>query len=280
MPQETVQTQLVFWHLHRKITAVFDRYIATENSLLAANTAAEMYAEKLLWARSLSEHPEGKYYKLELFDEALARVMQQKAAASLPVTWQQNLFVQLCLHCLTSSQNPIGSLSVRALINEFGAQLVSLRTQLLDIIQDDTEDFADISTPVERFTNLGCFMSAVAADATYRPAYPLDEYDLWSLGQVGAELVTGITRADNDFDIYEDLIRLKIFKVCVTWLDENEESLIKEICQEEEDVYLCGDRLCSFVDSDWLELTDAEGEYPTLAHKAENAALVMLESLP
>lgn len=277
MPQAVGQTQSVFWLLHRKITAVFHQYISTGDSSLAANTAIEIYVENLAWARFLSEDPRGKYHKPELFDEVLARVMQQGAAASLPVTWQQNLLVQLCLHCLISSHNPIGSLNVQTLVTEIGTHLISLRTQLLDFIQDDTTDSADISTTVERFTNLGSFMSAMSADATNRPAYPLDVNDLWSLGQVGLELVLGIVKVDNDFDIYEDLIRLNIFKVCITWLDENEEFLSKEICHKE-DLYLCVDRLCSFVDSDWLELTDAEGEYPALAHKAKSAVLVMLRN--
>lgn len=92
------------------------------------------------------------------------------------------------------------------------------------------------------------------------------------------ELVLGIVQADNDFDIHEDLIRFKIFKVCIAWFDENEEFLSRELCQEH-DLYLCEHRLCAFLDADWLELVDGEGEYPVLVHKAENAVLLILRNL-
>lgn len=135
---------------------------------------------------------------------------------SPPVTCQQNMLVQLVLHILSSPHNPTGSLRVQALINETGTKLVSLRTELLDFIQDDSEP-ANMPASIASFINLGLFMSTVFGDATKRPAYPLDCHDLESLGQVGVELITGITQAD------KDLICLNIFKVCITWFDENEE---------------------------------------------------------
>lgn len=278
MPRPIVRTHLVFWLLHHKITSAFDGYLATGESSLAASVATITCAQKQGWTRFCLEDPKGKYFKPELFDEVLARVIRNKAEVSIPVSWQQNMLVQFCLHCLASSQNPIGSLNVQTLVAELGAQLISLRTQLLDFVQDDTADSDKISTTVERFTNLGCFMSAIFCDAAKRPVYPLDHHDLWSLGQVGKELVLGILQADNDFDIYEDLIRLKIFKVCITWFDENRELMSQELC-EEHDLYLCEYRLCSFLDADWLELTDREGEYSVMVQKAENAVLLILRNL-
>lgn len=277
MPRPIVQTRLYFWLLHHQITDVFDLYLATGNSSLVADMAIVVYAQKQFWARFCSEDPTGKYFKLELFDEVLARIIRQRAAIFPPVSWQQNMLVQFCLHCFASSQNPMGSLNIQTLITEIGTQLLSLRTQLLDFVQDDdTAESANMPNRVAQFTNLGTFMSAVAADASKRPAYPLNEHDLWLLGQVGVELVLGIVQADNDFDIHEDLIRLKIFKVCTVWFDENGEFLSKELC-EEHDLYLCEHRLCSFLDADWLE--DGEGEYPVLVHKAENAVLLILRNL-
>lgn len=278
MPRPIVETHLFFWLFHRSVTAAIDQYLATGNSSLAANMANVIYEQRAGWVKYLSEDPNGKHFKLDLFDEVLARVVRQKAEISPPVTYQQDLLVQLCLHIFASSQNPRGSLSVQTLITEVGAQLVSLRTQLLDLVQDDeTAGSANMSTTVAKFANLGCFMSAIAADTSNRPAYPLDEHDLWSLGQVGVELVRGIMQADNDFDIYEDLIRLNIFKVCITCFNENEEFLCKELCKE--DLYLCEHRLCSFLDSDWLELADRENEFPILVIKAENAVLTILRTL-
>ncbi|KAG6367149.1 hypothetical protein INS49_001332 [Diaporthe citri] len=238
-----------------------------------------IYEQRAVWARYLSADPNGKYFRLELFDEVLARVVRQKAEVSLPVTYQQNMLVQLCLHLFSSSQNSRGSLGVQTTITEIGTQLVSLRTQLLDFIQDDdTAGSANMSNTVAKFTNLGCFLSAITSDASRRPVYPLDDHDLCSLGQVGVELVLGILQVDNDFDIYEDLIRLKIFKVCITWFDENKEPLFKELC-EEHDLYLCQHRLGSFLDSDWLEHADRESEYPVLTVKAEEIVLTILRNL-
>lgn len=278
MSQPIVETQLFFWLIHHKITAVINQYLATGNSSLAANMADIIYAQRAVWFRYLSEDPNGKYLKLELFDEVLARTVRQKAEVSLSVTYQQNMLIQLSLHLFASSQNPRGSLSVQKLITEVGSQLVSLRTQLLDLIQDgDTEGSANMSNTVAKFTNLGCFLSAITSDASKRPVYPLDEHDLWSLGQVGVELVCGIVQADTDFDIYEDLIRLKIFKVCITFFEENKDLLSKKLC--EQDLHLCEHRLCSFLDSDWLELADRESEYPVLVVKAEDAVLTILRTL-
>lgn len=276
MPRPIVQTHVFFCLLHRTITAAFDRYLATGNSSLATNMATEIYAQKQVWTNYCSEDLAGKYFKPGLFDEVLARVIRQKAVLYSSVSWQQNMLVQFCIHGLESSQNPRGSLNVRTFITEIGNQLVSLRTQLLDFVQDDDAEASNMPDTVAKFTNLGCFMSAVAADAAYRPVYQLNEQDLWSLGQVGLELVLGILQADSDFDIYEDLIRLNIFKVCITWFDENREFLSKELC-EEHDLYLCEYRLCSFLDSDWLE--DDEGEYTVLVHRAEDAVLMIIRNL-
>lgn len=275
MPRPTIETRILFWLFHYRITDAINRYLATGDSSLAANMAHVIYEERAVWVRYLSEDPNGKYFKLDFFDEVLARVVQQKAAVSHPVTYQENMLVQLSLHLFTSSQNLRGSLSVQTLITEIGTQLVSLRTQLLDFVQDMAVS-ANIPNTVAKFTSLGCFMSAIAADASKRPVYPLDEQDLWSLGQVGVELVRGILQADNDFDIYDDLIRLKIFRVCITWFDENKESLCKELCTE--DLYLCVHRLCSFVESDWLEHVDSGG-YPVLVVQAKVAVLKILRTL-
>lgn len=278
MSRPTVETHILFWLFHHRITDAIDRYLFTGDSSLAANVANVIYEQRAVWVRYLSEDPNGKYFKLEFFDEVLARVVQQKAAVSRPVTYQENMLLQLCLHIFASSHNPRGSLKVQTLITEIGTQLVSLRTQLLDFIQDDDmAGSANMPTTVAKFTNLGCFMSAIAADASKRPVYPLNEQDLWSLGQVGVELVAGIVQADNDFDVYEDLIRLKLFKICITWFDENEELLYKELCKE--DLYLCEHRLCSFLDSEWLESADSEREYPVLVIQAESAVLKILRTL-
>lgn len=249
--------------------------MATGDSSQAANLAANIYEAKSVWARFVSEESECKYVKLEIFDEVLIRVMRQKAALSLPV-WQQNMLVQLCLCCLESPHNPTGSLSVQALIDEFGAQLVSLRTHILEFIQDDNSgQNAEMLTTVTRFTNLGCFLSAIAADAANRPVYPLHEHDLWLFGQIGLEIVSGIMQVDYDFDI-QDLIRLSIFTVCITWFEEHEEFLCKQLCKQA--LYLCGHRLCSFLDSEELELVDGEAEYPVLVVKTEDALLAILRS--
>lgn len=179
MSRPIVQTQLYFWLLHHKITEVFDLYLATGNSALVANMAIVVYAQKRVWTKFCLEDPTGKYFKLELFDEVLARVIGQKAAGFPPVSWQQNMLVKFCLHCFASSQNPMGSLNIQTLIIEIGTQLLSLRTQLLDFVQDDdTAESANMPNTVAQFTNLGTFMSAVAADASKRPAYPLNEHDL------------------------------------------------------------------------------------------------------
>lgn len=275
MPRPIVETHVFFCLFHRRITATFDRYLDTGDSSVVTNMATVIYAQKQVWTNYCSEDPAGKYFKPRLFDEVLARVIRQEAALCPPASWQQNMLVQFCLHGLESSQNPMGSLNVRLLIIEIGTQLVSLRTQLLDFVQDEAEA-TDMPTTIAKFTNLGCFISALAADAAKRPVYPLNEDDLWSLGQVGVELVLGILQADSDFDIHEDLIRLNIFKTCITWFDENGEFLSKEIC-EEHDLYLCEYRLCSFLDSDWLE--DDEGEYKILVHKAEDAVLMIIRNL-
>lgn len=275
MPRPIVETHVFFCLFHRRITATFDRYLDTGDSSVVTNMATVIYAQKQVWTNYCSEDPAGKYFKPRLFDEVLARVIRQEAALCPPASWQQNMLVQFCLHGLESSQNPIGSLNVETLITETGTQLISLRTQLLGFVQDEAEA-ADIPTTIAKFTNLGCFMSALAADAVKRPVYPLNEHDLWSLGQVGVELVLGILQADSDFDIHEDLIRLNIFKTCITWFDENSEFLSKELC-EEHDLYLCESRLCSFLDSDWLE--DDEGEYTVLVHKAEDAMLMIIRNL-
>ncbi|KAI7779602.1 hypothetical protein LA080_000714 [Diaporthe eres] len=278
MPRPTVETQTLFWLIHWRITDAIDRYLATGYSSLAANTAKVIYEHRAVWVGYLSENPNGKYFKLDLFDEVLARVVREKSAVSRPVTYQENMLVQLCLHTFASSHNPRGSLKVQTLITEIGTQLVSLRTQLLDFVQDDDmAGSANMPTTVAKFTNLGCFLSAIAADASKRPVYPLDEQDLWSLRQVGVELVREILQADNDFDIHEDLIRLNIFKVCISWFDENKESLCKELCKE--DLYLCEHRLCSFSDSDWLEHVDSGSEYPVLVIQAEVAVLKILRTL-
>lgn len=276
MPRPIVEPHVFFWLFHRRITAAFDRYLATGDSSLVTNMATVIYAQKQVWTNFCSEDPAGKYLKPGLFDEVLARVIRQKAELYPPVSWQQNMLVQFCIHGLESSQNLKGSLKVWTLITEIGSQLVSLRTQLLDFVQDDDAEAATMPDTVAKFTNLGCFMSAVAADAANRPVYQLNEQDLWSLGQVGVELVLGILQADSDFDIYEDLIRLNIFKVCITWFDENREFLSKELC-EEHDLYLCEYRLCSFLDSDWLG--DDEGEYTVLVRRAEDAVLMIIRNL-
>lgn len=91
-------------------------------------------------------------------------------------------------------------------------------------------------------------------------------------------MVLGILRADNDFDISMDLIRLKVFKVVTTFFEENKEFLSEEIC-EEHDLYLCQYRLFNFYDSDYLKRTDGEDEYDVLAHNAHTAALVSLRNL-
>lgn len=148
------------------------------------------------------------------------------------------------------------------MIDEFGAQLVSLRTQILGSIQDDDSvQNTEMLTTVTRFTNLGCFLSAITADAANRPAYPLHEHDLGLFGQIGLDLVSGIMQVDYNFGI-QDLIRLSIFTVCITWFEEHEEFLCKQLCKQA--LYLCGHQLCSFLDSEELELVDGEEEYPVL----------------
>lgn len=269
------RTSQVYSRLHRRVDSIFDHYIAYANSSLAVNFAAEIHMVYRGYTIFLSKNHQGKGLNRELFDQVVARVMQQKAAASLPVSYQQNLLVQLSLHVFVSSGNPTGTLNVKTLICEISTRLVNLGTQLLDFVQGDT-DSADIEPILAKFTNLGCFMSAIAADGTRRPAYPLDEHDLRRLGRVGVDIVLGIVKADNDLDIM-DLMRLKLFTVAITWLDENMEFMSVEIC-EENDLYLCQYRLFSFYDSDWLELA-SRGEYPILAHNANIAALEILRNM-
>ncbi|KAH8762039.1 hypothetical protein F5883DRAFT_646829 [Diaporthe sp. PMI_573] len=272
----TLRTSQVFSRLHQRVNVIFIRYISYANSSLAANFAAEIYVVYLGFTRSLSENPESKGLKGELFDEVVARVMQQKAAEALSASYQQNLLVQLCLHLFVSPENPTGTLNVQTLVFEIGSRLVNLGTQLLEFIQDGDTTSADIDPTLASFTNLGCFMSAIASDGAQRPACPLEEHNLWSLGRVGVDLVLGIIRADSYFDISMDLIRLKVFKVVTTWFNENREFLSEEIC-EEQDLYLCQYRLFSFYD--WLEITEGEEEYPPLAHNANMAALGILRNL-
>lgn len=274
----TLRTSQVYSFLHQRISTIFDHYIAYANSSLAVNFAAEIHMVHRDFTIFLSKDPEGKGkgLKRELFDQVVARVLQQKAAASLPVSYQQKLLVQLCLHVFVSSGNPTGTLKVQTLIFEIGSRLLNLGTQLLDFIQDDDTGSVDIGSILASFTNLGCFMSAITADGAGRPAYPLYEHDLWLLGRVGVDIVLGIVKADNDFDI-SDLMRLKLFQVAITWLDENKKFLFEELC-EENDLYVCQYRLFSFYDSDWLELT-SRGEYPILAHNANIAALEILRNM-
>lgn len=269
-------TSQVYSCLHQRVNAIFDHYIAYANSSLAVNFAAEIHMVCRSFAFFLSKDSEGKGLNRELFDQVVARVMYQKAAASLPVSYQQNLLAKLCLHIFASSGNPTGTLKVQTLILEIGSRMVNLGTQLLDFIQGSDTDSADISLILARFTNLGCYMSAIATDGARQPAYPLDKHDLWSLGRVGVDIVLGIVKADNDFDIM-DFMRLKLFTVAITWLDENKEFLSEELC-EENDLYLCQYRLFSFYDSDWLELT-SRGQYPILAHNANIAALEILRNI-
>lgn len=275
MAQAIARRHLAFRLLHQSITEAFDNYMDTGDSSQAANLAANIYEAKSVWATFVSEESECKYVNLELFDKVLIRVMRQKASVFLSVSWQQNMLIQLCLCCLESPQNPTGSLSVQTLVDEFGAQLVSLRTHILGFIQDhDTGENDEMTTTVTRFINLGCFLSAIAADAANRPAYPLHERDLWLLGQIGLDLVSGIMQVDYSFEI-QDPIRLGVFKVAIAWFEENEEFLCKEL----RDLYLCGHRLCSFLDSEELELVDGEAEYPILVVKAEAALLAILRSV-
>lgn len=266
----SLRTSQVFSNFCRKVNAIFDRYIACGNSSLSADHAAEIRIVHQDFTRFLSE-AEAKGLKQQLFGQVVARVIRQKAEEALPVSWKQVLLVQLCLHVI-SPGSLTRVLEVQTLVSEIGDRLLNLGTQLSEFIRD-TES-VDIDTILANFTNLGCFMSAIAADVAERHVYPLDDHEVGLLRQVGVKLVLGIFGADRHLDMSIGFVRLKLFRVATTWFEENKGIL--ENC-EEGDLYLCQDRLFSFWESDWLE--DRDEEFPILAEQASKAALRSLTDL-
>lgn len=164
-----------------------------------------------------------------LFDEAVARVVLQKAANTTHDSAEQTALVRLARAMLyaPSIPNPAGTLNVESLIDEASAKLMSLRTGFVDWIHESGEINEATKRDLHAYDNISCFIGVLFTTLIKSP--DLNHTDaVKALSEFGFGLLSNIIHVDLENDLTRP-IRISMYHALFIWLAETSELFLEQL---------------------------------------------------